>query len=69
MADLIREPAGSQATVERSEMRASISDMIRIPVPRTSTCRGLAQIEAADTADEQVADGKVKDPHTTLTIE
>ncbi len=30
--------------------------------------RSLTQIEAADTADEQIADGKVEEPHKTLTI-
>jgi hypothetical protein len=29
----------------------------------------LTQIEAADTADEQVGDGEVEKPHRTLTVE
>ena len=36
--------------------------------PQYEDMLGLTQIEAADTTDQQVADGKVEQPHRTFTI-
>lgn len=54
------EKAGSQPPVETSECASGHQRHQQDTCPEDEHVLGLPQIEAADTTDEQVADGKVE---------
>ena len=54
---------------KRPNIRAVISAISSTPSPQRHDIRGRTQIEVAHAAGQQVSDGEVKKPHSTLTVE
>ena len=62
------EKAGSLSPVEWCKCVGQHERHNQYTRPKDKHVPGITQIEAADTTDEQIADGKVEEAHRTLTI-